>query len=287
MKFFIGQVIKEEKMGSWGPGLYQNDIAEDIKDYYNDQLRRGKKSEEITHELINQNHDIIFDNDDAPIFWFALADTQWNLGRLENSVKEKALFYLNLDNDFLYREVENIKFANKRYSVLKALKEKLLTQPPKEKKITPYKFYHCEWKIGDIYAYQLTSEYAEQEALFNKYLFFVKVGEKEWHPGHIIPVVYFYQIVSEKILTLKEIVKLPYIPQFYTPKAYKDNPNMQKLYRLSFLSTSKRIIPNKQLTFLGNIETVKHIDNESLNSFDVSWKDFENYIVDNFQNWNN
>lgn len=35
------------------------------------------------------------DEDDAPVFWFAMADMQWNYGRLQEEVKKKALYYLN------------------------------------------------------------------------------------------------------------------------------------------------------------------------------------------------
>ena len=68
-------------MGIWGPKLYQSDIAEEIRDYYRDQLRRGKSGKDITQDLIAQNKFTTLDSDDAPEFWFALADTQWDLGR--------------------------------------------------------------------------------------------------------------------------------------------------------------------------------------------------------------
>ena len=37
-------------MGSWGPKLYQDDIAQDVRDTYKDRLRRGKTTKEITEE---------------------------------------------------------------------------------------------------------------------------------------------------------------------------------------------------------------------------------------------
>ena len=74
-------------MGTWGAGLYQDDVAEDVRDYYMNQLRKGKSGAEVTLELIDDYNCEIFDTEDAPIFWFALADTQWNLGRLEEHVK--------------------------------------------------------------------------------------------------------------------------------------------------------------------------------------------------------
>lgn len=72
------------------------------------------------------------------------------------------------------------------------LQRKLLSEQPNEKKIHQQKLYRCDWENGDVYAYRLTSVYAKEKGLINKYLFFVKIDEQTWHPGHVIPVVYFY-----------------------------------------------------------------------------------------------
>ncbi|MCI7179050.1 MAG: hypothetical protein MSA26_00335, partial [Lachnospiraceae bacterium] len=93
-------------MGSWGPGLYQDDIAEDVRDVYKDQLYRGKTGAKITEELLEEYSDCMSDPDDAPVFWFALADTQWNLGRLEDPVKEQALYHLRDGADLRRWEAE-------------------------------------------------------------------------------------------------------------------------------------------------------------------------------------
>ena len=29
-------------MGAWGPQLYQDDVAQEVRDYYKDQLHQGK-----------------------------------------------------------------------------------------------------------------------------------------------------------------------------------------------------------------------------------------------------
>lgn len=67
-------------MGAWGTGLYSNDSACDIRGDYIDKLKRGKTNDEATQELINSNRDIMGDVEEEPLFWFALADTQWNYG---------------------------------------------------------------------------------------------------------------------------------------------------------------------------------------------------------------
>lgn len=273
-------------MGAWGPRLYQNDIAEEVRDYYKDQLHRGKTGKEITQELIAQNEYTISDPDDAPVFWFALADTQWNLGRLEDFVREQALHHIRDGHDVKRWAAEDLRGAKTRAKTLEELQQKLLSPQPAEKRMSQYKLYRCEWKIGDVYAYQLVGDYAKENGMFGRFLYFIKVDEAVWHPGHIVPVVYFYWITGDKLLSLEELKNVDYIPQFFIPEVYKKDPKRQRLYLVELLSTSSRVIPNKQLTFIGNLRKVKRVDNEEPNSYKVSWKDFERYIINNFKTWN-
>ena len=60
---------------------------------------------------------------------------------------------------------------------------------------------------------------------------------------------------------------------------------MKIQYALTLLNTSSRVIPKKQLIFLGNVGDIKRIDNEDLNSYNVTWKRFETYMIDNFKAW--
>lgn len=144
-------------MASWGPKLYQDDLAVDVRDYYKDQLKRGKTNEVVTEELIMDNEDIITDEDEAPVFWFALSDTQWNLGRLLPFVKEKALEYLKKGSNLKRweREAINQREYKGRAKVLQELEQRLMSQMPAEKKISQYRLYKCEWTIGDVFAYKL------------------------------------------------------------------------------------------------------------------------------------
>lgn len=273
-------------MGAWGPRLYQDDIAEEVRDYYKDQLHRGKTGKEITQELIAQNEYAISDPDDAPVFWFALADTQWNLGRLEDLVRDQALHHIRDGYDVKRWAAEDPQGAKTRAETLEKLQQKLLSPQPAEKKIAQYKLYRCEWKIGDVYAYRLNGDYAKENGMFGKFLYFIKVDEEVWHPGHIVPVVYFYWITGDKLLSLNELKTINYIPQFFVPEVYKRDPKRQRLYLLKLLSTSLRVIPNDRLTFIGNLQEIKRVDNEDPNSYQISWKDFERYIIDNFKKWN-
>ena len=268
-------------MGTWGPKLYQDDIAQDVKDSYIDQLHRGKLGKEITQELIKQNEYMISDPDDAPIFWIALADTQWSLGRLEDPVKEKALYYIHNECDIKRWELENPKEASARAKELYELEKKLLLPQPTEKKVPQYKLYKCEWEIGSAYAYKLESDLAKERGLDGEYFIIQKVDEGIWHPGHVIPIVRA-KITKNGMLpqTTEEFNELEYVQTSFsrfdpisppieidtrgmTPEEYQrrlleeksklefDEFGLLPEFRIALITTSKRVIP-KKLIHLGN-----------------------------------
>ena len=196
-------------MGSWGVTSFQNDVAEDVKNDYISLLKKGKEGIEATEELTLRYEDSIVDPDDAPIFWLALADVQWDYGRLEKCVGEKALYYIrqgltqqNASDDQTAIDERDF-HEQKRF--LENLRQKLLSQQPDKKMVRQQKLYRCDWKNGDVYAYKLTSLYAAEKAVMNKYVFFIKIGEQTWYPGHIIPVVYFYRTIRDELLDLSEV----------------------------------------------------------------------------------
>ena len=125
-------------MGIWGPGIYQNDLSDDVRAFYRDQLHRGKTGEEITEILISDYSAEISDVDDCIDFWCALADTQWELGRLTPEVKQKALECIDSPNAALrWKSEGDLKFR-KRQEVLTKLRDKLCQPQPAEKKIKQY-----------------------------------------------------------------------------------------------------------------------------------------------------
>lgn len=269
-------------MASWGPKLYQDDVAEDVRDYCKDQLKRGKTNEEITNELINDNEDIISGEDEAPVFWFALADTQWNLGRLLPFVKEKALEHLRSGVNLARWEEEaiNQREYKVREKVLQELEQKLMSPMPPEKKISQYKLYKCEWKIGDVFAYRLESNYAKEKGLLGKYLLIPKVDECIWWPGHMVPIVYVsITNCSELPQNANEIQQSQYIQSTFARR--------KKEFRMVLLSTAKRIIPTKNLKFIGNFSdlispTDEYIIHDKVSTVTCQWSNFEESMIDKY-----
>lgn len=269
-------------MASWGAKLYQDDVAEDVRDYYKDQLKRGKTNEEVTKELIKDNEDIISDEDEAPVFWFALADTQWNSGRLLPFVKEKALEYLKSGTNLTRWEKEaiNKREYKVREKVLQELEQKLESPMPPEKKVTQHKLYKCEWNIGDVFAYKLESDYAKEKGLSNKYLLIRKAYEYVWWPGHTVPIVYV-QITKDEVIpnSIDEISQFEYIQ---TSRA----EGLPK-YLTTMISTSKRVIPTKQLKLIGNYVDLPTPKDEYIPENKISipachWSAFEKSFIDDY-----
>lgn len=272
-------------MGTWGPKLYQDDIAEDVRSYYKDQLKRGKSNDEATTELIEQNRDIINDADDAPIFWFALADTQWDLGRLLPFVKENALAYLHNGSDLERWKNENHKDYAVRGKILGELEVKLNSPMPSEKKISQHKLYKCEWKIGDVFAYKLEGDYAIKNGLKDRYAIIYKVDESTWWPGHIIPVVYIKLSDGTEIpKSESEIEKC----EFVKTTLARRKPE----YRIQLLSTSRRVVPNDKLIFIGNFINLstpddEYIINDKVSIVTCNWSKFEETVIVKYLKLNN
>ena len=229
-------------MGTWGTSLYANDSACDIRGDYVDKLKRGKSNEIATQEIIEQSQGYINDDEDGPLFWFALADTQWNYGRLLSFVKEKALYFIPKEEE-LGRWKETGKKAHDAWiQTMKKLETKLNSPQPPEKKVSKYRFYKCKWELGDVFSYRLSGSYSEEKGLHGKYILFRKVSEDTWWPGHIIPVVQIYDWVGDEVPTLDIIPTLSPLPMQLRPISYK----------AKLISDSEKSIPKDNLRFIGN-----------------------------------
>ena len=292
-------------MGAWGANLYQDDVALDVKDEYKDNLRRGKTNEETMQEIIDKYQELLEDEEDRGVFWLALADTQWNLGRLDEQVKEQALEIIELGTDLKRWEI-NEKLYNKRKEILEKLKEKLLSPQPEEKRMPKYRTYKCEWENGDVFAYQLKSEYAKEQGLEGRYLIIQKIDEIDWYPCSTIPLVRV-KITEDKTIpkTEKEIDELEYIQTWFTSYERRfagfsalrplkdqikgmsfntDEYGLLPEYMVSIVITSKNMTKGK-LTYLGNYTNITSPQNEFIpickdNFPKILWKDFEERLME-------
>lgn len=282
-------------MGAWGTFLYANDTTCDIREEYIDKLKRGKTNEEATQELIEQNREIQGDVEEEPLFWFALADTQWNYGKLLPSVKERALFFLEKSEELDRWRDAGEKKLNAWIQTLTKLKKKLDTPMPKEKKISKYNFYQCEWNLGDVFAYKFCSEYSKEKNFRGRYVVFRKVSEDTYWPGHIVPVVQVYNWVGEAIPQLEKIKAEGLLVQNFMPETLLYKPKMERKYSIRLIATSAKEIPNKNITFIGNLsgdDLIPFQGHDYLTDYiSVGWdgkgynNSFEKFIIDRYLAW--
>ena len=61
-------------MGTWGTGIYQNDVADDVKTLYMAELRSGKSSQEAYEYVVNALGEIMDDPMRPPI-----SGLQWRI----------------------------------------------------------------------------------------------------------------------------------------------------------------------------------------------------------------
>lgn len=143
-------------MGTWGVGLYSDDEARDVRDTYRDLLGDGLEGPAASDRLLKTWGRLVDDQDAGPVFWLALADTQWRLGRLEPRVRDRALAVIQGGHD-LRRWADQPKDRKKREAILARLREQLLAAPPPPRRV-PRRFRAtCDWAVGEVVAYRLAS----------------------------------------------------------------------------------------------------------------------------------
>ncbi|HXJ23833.1 MAG TPA: hypothetical protein VMT03_26810 [Polyangia bacterium] len=141
-------------MGTWGVGLYQNDTACDVRDTWVEKLRQGAPAEAATAELLQEWGA----PDDDPLFWLALADTQWTWGRLDREVRDGARRALAAGGDLDLWPQSKERAARKRVFDRLAAK---LEQPPPAPRAIRVRGDVIDWKRGQLWAYRtLDGKYA-------------------------------------------------------------------------------------------------------------------------------
>ena len=71
-------------MGAWGPAIFSDDTACDIRSDYRELLEDGVGDAEATRRVIADYQHL--DQDEAHVLWLALAAAQAALGRLDEAV---------------------------------------------------------------------------------------------------------------------------------------------------------------------------------------------------------
>ncbi len=140
-------------MGTWGPALYSDDSARDLRSRFVDLLGETQSAARTRRQLYEEFAEAFRDTDDGPILHLALADLMWRYGVPERGVLSRAIRIID-SGVALRRWEENRALITKRRRVLAALKKQLLSKPPLPKKVKPPFRDVCDWERGEIIMYR-------------------------------------------------------------------------------------------------------------------------------------
>lgn len=146
-------------MGAWGPAIFSDDTACDIRDDYKQEVANDVEGPEATRIVLAKFANQLNDPDDGPVIWLALAATQWKLGRLEDEVKAKALDIIDTGAGLDLWEEQGSELLDKRKAALQKLRDQLVSpQPPLKKVKKPFcPPIYLDIKAGDAISYQMQS----------------------------------------------------------------------------------------------------------------------------------
>lgn len=142
-------------MGTWGTALYSDDLAADLRGDFRDLIGEGLSPTAVINRLKKEYKSSLSDPDEAPVFWLAVADTGWRLGRLDEEVRQNALRVIGSDQDLARWETSPDRA--KRQRVLAKLHAQLLSPPPPPKHIARPVKSASAWQLGEIIGFQLLS----------------------------------------------------------------------------------------------------------------------------------
>jgi len=140
-------------LGTWGTGLFSDDVACDIRDHYRQLLEDSVEDSAATRLTLEKFEQYLEEPDGVALVAFAV--TQSTLGRLEPDVRDRALAILDAGADLAVWEQENPKLLPKRRAVLEKARAQLTGPQPARKRLRPPKRVLSGLAAGDVLALEL------------------------------------------------------------------------------------------------------------------------------------
>jgi hypothetical protein len=101
-------------MGAWGTGIFDDDLASDLRDEWHDAVEGGSSTDEATSALLGGfGSEVADDEDDGPVFWIALAALQLEAGALQRTVGEQAISAIPKNLERWRGEADTAAFAER------------------------------------------------------------------------------------------------------------------------------------------------------------------------------
>jgi hypothetical protein len=136
-------------VGAWGPGIFSNDLAADVRGDWREAVLAGEDPEAATDRILGPFGAAApgaGQDPDAAIAWTALAAAQSETGRLLDRVRDRALAFIEAGGDLeLWEEG-----AAARRRALDRLAVKLRGPQPAPKRLRRTRSHAVEFALGDV-----------------------------------------------------------------------------------------------------------------------------------------
>jgi hypothetical protein len=120
-------------VGAWGPGIFSDDLALDVRDEWRAAILEGIAPDQATRSLVDRYSRAVIGPQYETVFWTALAAAQMETGRLQAGVRDRALAIIDAGADLdLWAESGN---RGGRERVLRRLAARLRGPQPPPKKL--------------------------------------------------------------------------------------------------------------------------------------------------------
>lgn len=143
-------------MGAWGTGIFQDDLACDVRDRYKDLLGEGLSGYDLNARILDEFRGSVQDPDENGVLWLALAAVQWKHGRLDSDTLSQALRIIESGSDLTRWDVSQTD-RTKRRVALEKLRQKITSAQPRERPVAQRVLCVSPWRTGDLFAYRLVS----------------------------------------------------------------------------------------------------------------------------------
>ena len=142
-------------MGTWGAGIFSDDIALDAREDWLDLVRSGVAPEDAERRLANGFSD---DAQARDVTILALAAVAWRHGRLSESLRVRALEVIESGRDTDRWRADSPELLPRRQRTLRLLAERLVRGQPSATVLRPRALHRPEFPAGTLLSIQLLKE---------------------------------------------------------------------------------------------------------------------------------
>lgn len=178
-------------MAIWGPQIYDNDSASDIRDAFQELISSGMDPQRVREHILSDFSEMFQDVEDSPLVKLALSDQLNSVGALPDTDKTEILDYLHSGGDLDFWQENAPHFAKSRKLELLKLEKRISSAKTKKGAgVAGMKKKQLLWEIGEIYAIPICSDGADVLELQNEYILLYFFGETKQIGGYRSPQVW-------------------------------------------------------------------------------------------------